>query len=252
MSQSLASPFAIPSPSEASSREPSIPPRTSGASHESQRTPTSESQTEAEAKPETNSEFKSEIEPEAETKIESEIEAASHTDDETNLPVLDIIRQLSRGTLRAEQLSVEMRQQCVAHMTDEGFSSPEIGDVLHISGRTVRRDRAAIRKANAIQPNIRLGDEWLGEMQRLTHNAIQRLTRLANQPDANQYTKLWSNEAITRMYERMMKMANAMEFTQGGRGRLRKQNEKEASFNPYEGPVQPGELDVLRRLMMVK
>lgn len=172
------------------------------------------------------------------------------------LPVLQIIRHLNSGQLCATELSIDSRRACVAHMTDEGFSACEIADVLRTTERTVHRDRAALRQFNAIEPNLRLGDEMLGELQRLTCLAIQKLTRLANDHNATPYTRLYAPEAICRVYERFMKMANAMEYLEHGDGRLRELNAKERkASNVHEGHTplaQPGELDVLRRLMMVK
>ena len=46
-----------------------------------------------------------------------------------------------------------------------------------MSERTVRRDRSAARKDDAIAPDIYLGDELLGEYHRLTMASIQRLIR---------------------------------------------------------------------------
>lgn len=63
------------------------------------------------------------------------------------------------------------------YLTTDGFSSSEIGSLLKMSERTVRRDRSAARKDDAIAPDIYLGDELLGEYHRLTMASIQRLIR---------------------------------------------------------------------------
>lgn len=163
----------------------------------------------------------------------------------------DIIRQLHTGELNANELPTDVRRACVRHMTDEGYTAFDIAAALQVTDRTVHRDRAALRQANAVAPTLELGDELLGEMQRVTYNAIQKLTRLASNHDTPAFARLWASEAMSRVFERFIKMAQSMEYIQTGRGRLRRLNEQQPGFDPLAGPATNVELDVLRRLMKV-
>jgi len=66
--------------------------------------------------------------------------------DDGGLSVMAVIRRLQSGELSGEDIGIEVRRECVGHLTDEGFSSVEIAEVLGTHERMVRRDRAALRK----------------------------------------------------------------------------------------------------------
>ena len=138
-------------------------------------------------------------------------------------PDVDIdatIRRIHAGELAALDLPIELRHQCVAHLTMQGFSSTDVGAVLNMNERTVRRDREAIRRAEAIDPNATLGDDLLGEYQRFLHAGIQRLTRRANDQSEPPYVRLWAEEAITRMYQKFIDTVHKLNYLSDGRARI--------------------------------
>ncbi len=60
---------------------------------------------------------------------------------EKERPVLEVIRQIKSGSLDPQQLAAAERQACVTHLSAEGLSVPEIGQVLKRCDRTIARDR---------------------------------------------------------------------------------------------------------------
>lgn len=134
--------------------------------------------------------------------------------------VTALVRGLHDGRVLPGDLSLEMRQRCVDHLTLEGFASGEIAELMKISERTVRRDRAAIRRDHAVEPDLRLGDELLGEFQRIILASIQRLVRLARDPETPAYARLWAEESIVRMYQRLIDTAQRMNYISNGGRRL--------------------------------
>jgi len=132
----------------------------------------------------------------------------------------DIVRGIHAGRRNVEDLSPDLRLQCVVHLTDDGFSTREIAELMHISERTVRRDRAAVRRHDAMAPDMRLGDELLGEFHRLTLASIARLTRMARQHDTPPYARLGAEEAINRMYARLIRTARHLGYIESGADRL--------------------------------
>ncbi len=120
---------------------------------------------------------------------------------------------------------METRQRCVDHLTHEGFSTTEIAELMKISVRTVRRDRSAIRKDHALTPDLALGDELLGEFQRLILASIQRLVRLAHDVNTPPFARLWAEEAIVRNYQRLIDTAHRMNYLADGSRRLTHQRE---------------------------
>jgi len=138
----------------------------------------------------------------------------------TDVPTPHLVRELHAQRVSAADLPIADRQRCVAHLSHDGFSTAEIAELMRVSERTVRRDRSAARKADAVAPHLTLGDELLGEYHAFTLASITRLVRLTHQPDAPVYAKLWAEEAINRMYNRLMTTARAMGYIEPGNERL--------------------------------
>lgn len=139
---------------------------------------------------------------------------------EDRTPVDRIVERIHAGSLAAESLPAEVRRRCVSQLTAEGFSGTEIAALLHMGERTVRRDRAALRKEEALAPSRFLGDELLGEFQRIALASVQRLTRMAHANDVPPYARLWAEEAMNRIYQRFLETTHRLDYFYGGRARL--------------------------------
>ena len=154
----------------------------------------------------------------------AEVEAASVPEADTildNRTVTELVAAINDGQVSPESLPMAKRQQCVDRLTLDGFSNSDIAELMHISERTVRRDRAAIRRDHAVEPDRRLGDELMGEFQRLILASVQRLVRLANDPQTPAYARLWVEEAIVRNYQRLIDTAHRLHYFENGAQRLR-------------------------------
>jgi hypothetical protein len=79
------------------------------------------------------------------------------------MPIDELVHQLHDGRVEPYDLSPELRRDCVARLTADGYTSSQIASLMRITERTVRRDRAAARKQRSIQPSDTLGDELLGD-----------------------------------------------------------------------------------------
>lgn len=139
------------------------------------------------------------------------------------LSVHDVIQELGEGLRDPGDLSAAMRRMCVDHLTGEGFTNADIARVLRVSARTVTRDREAVRRDGAVAPGLTLGDELLGEFERITLSAIARLICLTRDPKTPAYARLWSEEAITRMYQRLIDTAHRLQYLAPGAARLQHQ-----------------------------
>ena len=138
----------------------------------------------------------------------------------SDMPMPQVIKQLHSGQRDAETLPTDVRQRCVGHLTLEGFTTIEIAQLMRISERTVRRDRAAVRQDDALAPDAHLGDELLGEFQKMCMGAVQRLVRLAQETQNPAYARLWAEEAIVRIYQRLIDTVHRLHYFEDGKGRL--------------------------------
>jgi len=156
---------------------------------------------------------------------------------EPALQMSDLVRKIHDGVIAADSLSAQVRQSCVEHLSLEGFSTEDIADLLHISSRTVRRDRLAIRQHNALTPTLELGDELLGEYQAHTLASIRRLIRQCNDPNHPPYARLWAEEAIGRLYHQFIKLVHNIKFIKDGSARIN-ELEKERKSKLPKSPME--------------
>jgi hypothetical protein len=143
-----------------------------------------------------------------------------------------VVERVHAGTLDPGALSAEVRRACVGHLGEQGFTSGEIAEVMKITERTVRRDRAALRREHGMGPDRELGDELLGEFERVVSTANARLTRLARDPEVSAYARLWAEEAQVRNYKRLIEMAHRLRYVESGQSRLAAQRREEGGNRP--------------------
>lgn len=165
--------------------------------------------------------------------------SASPPDALENIPTADLIHRLCDGEVQVEQLTPALRQRCVEHLTLGGYSNSDIAALLKISERTVTRDRTAIRRDGALSTTPELGNELLGEYQRLTLASIQRLTRLASDSATPPYARLWAEDAVTRVYQRFMETARRLGYLERPRRPL---------FNPLDPAAAEQQSNLLRSI----
>lgn len=156
--------------------------------------------------------------------------------------IAQLIQQVHAGNVDAATLTIEVRRQCVACLTTDGFSSLDIAQLLRLPERTIRRDRAANRQDEAISPSLTLGDELLGEFQRFTLASIQRLTRLCRNEEIAPYARLWAEESISRIYRRFLDAARLLHHVDNTDRRLRRQRdcdpaEQEAAVKQWQAEM---------------
>ena len=80
----------------------------------------------------------------------------------TDKPVLTLIQQIKDGSVHSSTLTKEQRQQCVEVLLLEGYSVPQIAQILDRSEKTIKRDCADIRMRNALNPSPDLARQLIG------------------------------------------------------------------------------------------
>ncbi|MEX1088489.1 MAG: hypothetical protein WEC36_18130 [Phycisphaeraceae bacterium] len=127
---------------------------------------------------------------------------------------------------------------------NEGFTTGDMAALLKTHERMVWRDRAAIRKEDALEPSETLGDELLGEYQALTRASVQRLSRLSRDATTPAYARLWAEEAIVRVQQRFIETVHRLQYLSEGKTRI--------TDKKYLLPAPPGaeaKLAVLEKIL---
>lgn len=122
-------------------------------------------------------------------------------------PVLTLIKQIREKRLDPRVLSAEDRRRCVTVLSGEGYSAAEIGQILERGERTIFRDLAAVRAANALKVTPHFPLQMAGEMCRQAEVSISRLRRIAREPAASAMERLMAESAAWRvLYDMMTKL----------------------------------------------
>ena len=104
--------------------------------------------------------------------------------DAKETPILNLIQNIQSGAVNPEGLTKEERQQCVEVLYLEGYTVPELAQILSRNERTVKRDLDDIRKCIAITTNAELAKQFIGEMVQVARLRQGRLERLAKSKEA--------------------------------------------------------------------
>jgi transposase-like protein len=142
----------------------------------------------------------------------------------------DLLQRIHAGHLDPAKLSAADRRRCVEHLCEQAFASSEIATLLNVSPRTVRRDRAAIRRQGALAPDAALGDELLGEYERLAQTSNAHLARLARGPDTPANIRVRAERAIMLNFRDLIHTAQRLRYLEDGSRRLREQREASPEY----------------------
>lgn len=84
--------------------------------------------------------------------------------DKQEKPILALIQQINSGEVNPKDLNPEIRQQIVEVLTLEGYSVPQVAQIVQVSEKTIRRDLDAIKKHNGLNPSVELTRRLVGDL----------------------------------------------------------------------------------------
>lgn len=136
----------------------------------------------------------------------------NHKPDEGTDRVLHNIQAIKDGRLNPKSLSELERQECVEFLSSEGYTQQQIGEVLTISDRTVRRDLEAIEERNALTPDINLAKRIIGNMFRKAVGHHRYLVRLARTSGPSVSEKSQSEFLAWRVLKEMVEKMQSLGY----------------------------------------
>ncbi len=135
-----------------------------------------------------------------------------HKLDEGADRVLRNIQAIKDGRLNPKSLSDIERQECVEFLSSEGYTQQQIGEILAISDRTVRRDLNAIEESNALSPDINLARRIIGNMFQKAMVHHRYLVRLARTSGASVSEKSQSEFLAWRVLKEMVEKMQSLGY----------------------------------------
>lgn len=126
--------------------------------------------------------------------------------------VLHNIQAIKDGKLNPKALSEIERQECVEVLSGEGYTQAQIGEVLKITDRTVRRDLVAIEERNALSPDLGLAKRIIGNMFQRAIGHHRYLVRLARTSGASVSEKSQAEFMAWRVLKEMVEKMQSLGY----------------------------------------
>ena len=111
--------------------------------------------------------------------VENSSSPEESSSEEATINSIDLLQRIKAGILHPKSLSAEGRRSCTEHLLAEGLSDAAIGKILHVTDRTVRRDKRKIREQNAVVPRSDLLPEMVGRLMMAAEQAMGSFLRMA-------------------------------------------------------------------------
>ncbi|MBI4718557.1 MAG: helix-turn-helix domain-containing protein [Planctomycetes bacterium] len=127
-------------------------------------------------------------------------------------PVLVLIKQIKENRLDPALLSAEDRRRCVDVLGAEGYSVPEIAQILKRGERTIYRDRLELRAAHALVVHPQLALQMAGDLVRQAEGSIARLRRIAREPAASAMERSMAEAAAFKVHLDLISKLQSMGY----------------------------------------
>lgn len=126
--------------------------------------------------------------------------------------IISVIQGVKDRTLNPKTLSEGERRECVEFLSWEGYTQAQIGQILKISDRTVRRDLKVIEDNNALSPDVDLAKRIVGDMFRKAKVHHAYLMRLARSPEASYSEKAQAEFMAFRVLKEMIEKMQSLGY----------------------------------------
>ena len=98
---------------------------------------------------------------------------------------LDLFNGIKDKTVDPKSIGKADRREMVTHLMVQGYSTIEMSGLLHVSDRTIERDRQFICKANAIKPEPDLVEMMVGRLVFRADSTIHGMLKAARDKNAS-------------------------------------------------------------------
>ena len=128
----------------------------------------------------------------------------TNNSDNSERSAVQLLQEINSGVLDAKTLDKLDRQRCIELLIAEGYTYPQIHQVLKISEKTIGRDMKEIKARNELTPNIEFAKQFIGEVFQKAMNSHSFLIRLARSKDATNPEKIQAEFAAWRLLKELV------------------------------------------------
>ena len=145
--------------------------------------------------------------------------------------LLDLIAGIRAGSISPKALGIADRHACVAHLSAEGLSTPQIAQVLSCSDRTIERDKKKIQEANTLRHDPALAGRMAGMLLVEAQNVANRLRRIGREKDCPHESRIAAERAAFQTLSELVGRLQSLGFLPTAAQRL------EASVTHHAGEI---------------
>lgn len=132
-----------------------------------------------------------------------------HADDRS---VLSIIRDIKQGAIEAKNLAIEDRRRCVEYFTGEAYSAAETAEILKVAERTIARDRAANRLANAVECDPQLTGQIVGQLMNQAETCLQHIRRVTRERDVSPSVRVEGERTCWLIFDTLVQRLQSLGY----------------------------------------
>ena len=136
----------------------------------------------------------------------------SESSSNTELGTVDLLQQLKSGMLNAKQLKPAVRQQVVAALMDDGYSTSDMAKILMTSDRTIERDRKVLRESTVLNKHPDLLPQMAGRIQQEAELCMQRIRRATRGKEVSAAVKVEGERCCYQMVSDLLQRLQSLGY----------------------------------------
>jgi len=128
------------------------------------------------------------------------------------VPTLKLLQQIKNKTLSPKLVSREIRSLMVGNLVLDGWSHPQIAQLLECSEKTIQRDLQNFEDTNKVSPSPEFIRKKVGYFLVAAESQIVALLRIARSPNATNTEKIASEIAVWKIRVDMISKLQSLGF----------------------------------------
>ena len=138
------------------------------------------------------------------------VENTNH--DDTEKTAVELIQGINSGAVNPKTIDKPNRQQCIELLISEGYTYPQIVQVLKCSEKTIYRDLKEIRVRNELSPNVEFAKQFIGDVFHKASDHHSFLVRLARSKDTSPAEKIQSEYAAWKILKELVEKLQTLGY----------------------------------------
>src|SRR3989304_1251071 len=138
-----------------------------------------------------------------------------HTSNPPAVSASNLLRELHSKSRDALSFPPDERRAVVEHLTLEGYSITEQAALLHVSDRTIQRDKHHIRAENAVfADDPGLTPRLVGDYLRQTEACLARIRRATRNSDVSARDRIYAEKTCHDILSKTLKVLQTIGYVQ--------------------------------------